>query len=492
VSTVPQDRFLIYKTKYTNLFVSVLGLFSIIILGALYFRVADNDLFARLATGRLIFESSQIPLQDPFAYSLTKDLWIDHEWLSAVFFYWTYHNSGDFGLFCLNLGIGLATLFFLRAAQRELGSDSQIQVLLLFLVLWPSSFIWNSTVRSQVFTFLLFAVELFILARIKISGRYSFALFLIPIITLWANFHGGFVVGLGFLILAAFGLGVSNWRLGIFLVLIAGISLLTILFLNPYGLSYYGFIIEAVTKTRLEITEWGMTKVSAANGIFYSICLAVLLLLISKYRIYLGLEAVLFLLVSMFFGIKHQRHVPFFLFTAAIYLPGAVSYYINASGSWFSRRIVALSNVVAFVLPVGILVESILLVNVGINWRTFSLDYSQYPVEAMDWLKANSQGGKVLVHFNEGSYVLWKGYPNFKVSIDGRYEEVYPDSTFEKALAALNPSSPKFRESFLELSPDFVILCQSTTPFEVAKSFPGSWKMIFEEDSKNCAVFGMF
>ena len=45
---------------------------------------ADPDLFARVAMGRLIHTSMSIPMQDPFAYTPVKDIWIDHEWLSGL------------------------------------------------------------------------------------------------------------------------------------------------------------------------------------------------------------------------------------------------------------------------------------------------------------------------------------------------------------------------------------------------------------------------
>jgi hypothetical protein len=57
-----------------------------------------------------------------------------------------------------------------------------------------------------------------------------------------------------------------------------------------------------------------------------------------------------------------------------------------------------------------------------LNMSAFKLDYSRQPVETFAWLSQNAEGGKILVHFNHGSYVLLHGYPRFKVSLDARYE----------------------------------------------------------------------
>src|SRR4051794_584085 len=64
---------------------------------------ADPDLFARVAMGHLALSSGAVPLHDPFAFTSKHTMWIDHEWLSGVIFYWIASTFGDFGLFTLKL-----------------------------------------------------------------------------------------------------------------------------------------------------------------------------------------------------------------------------------------------------------------------------------------------------------------------------------------------------------------------------------------------------
>ena len=49
----------------------------------------------------------------------------------------------------------------------------------------------------------------------------------------------------------------------------------------------------------------------------------------------------------------------------------------------------------------------------------------------VDVLEAANAEGNLAVPFRWGSYALWRLYPRIQVSIDGRYEETYPDATFE-------------------------------------------------------------
>jgi len=49
-----------------------------------------------------------------------------------------------------------------------------------------------------------------------------------------------------------------------------------------------------------------------------------------------------------------------------------------------------------------------------------------YPVGAVEFVRLNDLHGNLATPFNWGEYVLWKLYPQVKVSFDGRYETVYP------------------------------------------------------------------
>jgi hypothetical protein len=76
------------------------------------------------------------------------------------------------------------------------------------------------------------------------------------------------------------------------------------------------------------------------------------------------------------------------------------------------------------------------------------------------------------------------------VSIDGRYEVAYPESTVLKAVEVFDPHSPMFEESFRLLQPDLILLCNSSSSLNLAPYFPGSWKVLFREHGGNCEVLG--
>src|SRR3989339_2291474 len=83
--------------KYTFL-ITIILLVQITVLA---YNSADWDLWARLAVGKIFFQTGSVLQHDIFAYTPTKDIWIDHEWGSGVIFYFLSQHLGDYGLLML-------------------------------------------------------------------------------------------------------------------------------------------------------------------------------------------------------------------------------------------------------------------------------------------------------------------------------------------------------------------------------------------------------
>src|SRR3990172_7873500 len=129
------------------------------------FHEADEDLWGRMAAGRLTMSEGRVPEKDVFAYVPTKPLWVDHEWLSGVVFYEIHRAFGGTGLLALRAALGVGAMALLLHAAR---SVSPWTLKLLSLAAWPLlAQGFNSVVRAQAFTFLFFALTLFVLERGK-------------------------------------------------------------------------------------------------------------------------------------------------------------------------------------------------------------------------------------------------------------------------------------------------------------------------------------
>jgi hypothetical protein len=81
-----------------------------------------------------------------------------------------------------------------------------------------------------------------------------------------------------------------------------------------------------------------------------------------------------------------------------------------------------------------------------------------YPVRAVDILEAAHAEGNLAVPFRWGSYASWRLAPRIKVSMDGRYEETYPDETFEENRAFFYKDGANWDELLRRYRVDFIIV----------------------------------
>jgi hypothetical protein len=286
--------------------------------------------------------------------------------------------------------------FLLHAARGA----SPWTLTLLSLAAWPLlAQGFNSVVRAQAFTFLFFSLTLFVLEQGK--GRLA----LVPLVALWANLHGGFV--LGPLLILVYGF----YRL-------AAASLAASL-LNPYGVEYWRYLSEALLMPRPDIVEWRSADLSGIGDLHIQGALLLIVVLVwgrqprPAHLVALGGAALASLL--------HVRFAP---------LLGMVIV-VTLGGSWeatFQKR--------RHALAVGAMVLALSLVATGgaVAWlrRDLSLQMrvpaDRYPVAAVERLK--DERGNLAVFFNWGEYALYHLYHPHRgvlVSIDGRYETVYPE-----------------------------------------------------------------
>ncbi len=449
---------------------------------------ADPDLFARLAVGKLIFASHEVTSIDPFAFTPKKTLWIDHEWLSGVVFYLvsTIHFAQI--LFGLKVLLAFLTIYIFLKAQSHLRGTNYPQFTWSLITTIPCAYIWMSTIRSQVFTYLFLAILLlsFVLYEKLQSKR---VLLTVPLMMLfWSNAHGGFVVGLGLLGLFVITCAISkvaDWRLPGLILALSSIAVL----INPYpGFSYLTYIVEAVTMPRPNIDEWSPINPISADALWLNVIVLLIFIGALLDRQVIKLNSILMLLVTMFFAYRHNRLQALFFVTAAVYGEPYFSIAVNRFALLRPKFFKMLGRMFAiFILFATIAVYPRIVIFL-LNYSKFKLDLSAFPVQACDFLAAeanlkpplNNMPYRVLTEFNSGSYVLWRLFPNFQISVDGRYEELYPESTVELNNRALNGNGVEQQQALESINPDYIL---TTVPDYLSKisGFANSWKIVHQQ-----------
>ena len=444
---------------------------------------ADPDLFARISAGRLVEKYGSVVFADPFAVTDKKPIWVDHEWLSGVFFYQISQFGGDLLLFLFKSLIAVITVYILCRAQKIYSEKPGKIFIWTLLCVLNSTYIWASTARSQIFTYLFLSI---ILLGFVTYEKYNIKRFLLlqPLMMIpWANMHGGFVLGVGLQLVFFVGICFVRKKIDYFFL---SIVLFTILAtsVNPYGfVIYWSYILEAVTMPRPTIGEWAPIEImSLKNFITHISILFIIAGLFIRRTSRTDLLKILLILAGTVWGYRHQRLIAICSFILAVY---GISYFQSVIGFIEDKIPMQILRIQRAGIAFLILITPLIIYKNAqalFYSDNFRLSLEQYPVSACEWLRTNTAGGKVLIDFNNGSYVLWRLFPKFLVSLDGRYEEVYPESTVRSVSCALDVNCKDQKDELSRINPDFAIVNIKTV-----QSFADGWNIIYSD--KDYGVF---
>ncbi|GFO59601.1 hypothetical protein GMST_19260 [Geomonas silvestris] len=452
--------------------------------------LADPDLWGYLSFGRLFWTQPGFPWHDTFSYLPTKPLWVYHEWLTGVLFYPVYHVAGAAGMQLLKYALVVATVAAVWAAARTRGGAGWA-ILGSLLLISPHFGFSYSPVRAQVFTYLFFPLTLLILETHRRDGNRRVLWFLAPLFVLWANFHGGFVSGLG--IIGIYAAGALLERRDVVPYLQAGVLASLATLVNPYGYHYWTYLADALTMPRPQIDEWQSftTAIGAgdyhANAVFFLLLAVIALMMLLSARKKSLLDAMV-LGVTAYLAFGHVRHQSLFFLAMGVLAPSYVT--LGLGEDYFAKKPAAARNWARYLVT---LVFAALLVH-GCRsfWgaHPFSLvlrsnDSEQnYPVGAVQYLKSKGIKGNILPEFSWGEYLMWELPGQCRVAMDGRYETVYPREVGEAYFAFMEGWTRGNR--YLEEYPHTLVLTPPSTPAAWYVAHHG-WKKIYGD--ADCVLF---
>jgi hypothetical protein len=452
----------------------------------------DFDLWARLAVGSIFLQTGHVLRQDIFSYLPTKPLWIDHEWGTGVVLYFFAKHLGEHGIFLVKGLLIYAILMMvhktikLREGQR---SPSPLFYAFLGYALFPGI---ASLVRSQMFTYVFFSVWLFALERIRRNERKLVWVFPCTML-LWVNLHGGFVAGVGLVLLYAVGEALNRRNpLPYLLVLL---SLLPVMLVNPYGFALWRYVVEASLMPRPFIPEWQPISLSGPlqtiGGLQVHFLTGYLLLVGMTFaaglRSFLRNEKVdwtkVIVVAALFFlSVRHQRHVVFFVLAAAALFHDQIRGLLDPLRRMLDRSLpeksarlqTAVRWGVGYVLPAIILACIIPRLS-----HRIIVDYRRFPVGSLEFVKQNRLSGNLATAFDWGSYASWKLHPQCKVMLDGRYEEVFANDVSEFAMR-FAVRQDGWREVLRRFPTDIVVL-PKTYYTKADLSLLPDWKPVYQD-----------
>lgn len=469
--------------------------------------IADPDFFWHLKTGQWILQHQSLPASDPFSldppalYNLGARFILTSYWLSQVIYAAQYSLGGWWGIALLRLAL-VGVMAALFASRCDLRQPAKVGLLLLVAVqileVYPLD-------RPQIISFVFFAALLVLLDRYRQQneGENKTALHAVlaaALMLLWANMHGGFLVGqvtlLLFLVMegikffspALSPLSQRRYR-GLIIIVFSGLAASL---LNP----------NAIDSFKVLVSQGDTNVIFAGTNMEYFSSLRIF----REYKDYtvvvnwlmMALVAV-WVLVSFrrpditwlallagtaFMGCQHIRHMPFFL-VAALFFLGKCRY----------------EGVIGTIFKTALVVSSLLAVfwfsrEEVPNFQKFvrgqwGVDRS-YPVAAADFVIENNLPGPVYNTYLWGGYLIWRLGPERKIYCDGRALDPARYREYLSSTIGATSATPYWKEIFRKngIQTAIVQMQEETggmNPLAASLRRDSDWTLVFARD--NAAVF---
>lgn len=450
-------------------------------------KIGDPDLWWHLKTGEWILDHRAIPRNGLWSWVGEEREWLTHEWLFDVLAAGLYRLAGLPSLVVAKaVLVGVAFLIVARHARARGGSAG----LACLLTLWAGyATIPFTTERPQLLTYVLTAFFLWVLDGWQRGERRTLWM-LAPLVMIWANLHGAYVVA--FLLLGAYGVGEIavqgrrwadgqpvEWSRARHLGIVAAASLVLAL-VNPHGIALFTYpfrYLGAKTLTRY-VQEWFSPDFRDPRfqpfGLFLVFTLATMAASPLRPRVSRLLVLLLFTTLALY----SQRNVPLVLIAAVPMLAEHLAPLAGerARAKTALRPLGQLSAVNWVALAVLLLLIGWRLPR-GPEWRD-PVWPDTVPKGAVSYLKAHSMPGRMMNHYAWGGYLIWTLAPQYKVFIDGR-ADIYGDEVIEDFVTVWRVR-PGWDEVLEKYRIDWMLWPKTAAVAQILRASP-AWQVTYED-----------
>lgn len=480
VEGVPESRTPALTRKLLSFPVMLAGMLVVLAVLTVRSRFNDPDMWWHLKTGEIIWNTHSIPAVDTFSFTAAGHPWIAQEWLSQLTIYAAYHFGGYTGLMlwlCL-----FSSLIFIAAYALCAFYSSNAKVAFLgALTTWLFSTIGLS-VRPQLIGYLLLVLELLIVHFARTRDRRWF--FALPFVfALWINIHSSFIFGfvvLGVYLFCSFwdfqcGLLVCRrWEQRDRKALTIALALsATALFINPIGPKLLVYPLDVMLNQHANlqlITEWQQPDFSAGRSLSLLAVAGLILLVPLLRRVELRLEELLFLGVTFWFAVRHER----MLFLFGILMAPVLCRLL--ADTWehydFNRdRILPNAIMLALLLP------AVVLAFPGRDNLQKQVETGN-PTKALGFIRKSGLSGNMLNEYIFGGYLIWAA-PERKVFVDGRADVYDPTGVLaEYGNWHAAQTDPKVLLDKYDI--EFCLLPRESPMVRIIRLLP-EWKLVYSD-----------
>jgi hypothetical protein len=449
----------------------------------------DGDLGRHLTLGAYMLDTRSVPSSDILSFTKPGHARPPYEWIAQIVLTLAYRLLDLDGVVLL-VSAAIAAAFLvvhLDGVER-----SRAPLLAALVVTWAamaSSLHWLT--RPHVFSFVLFAVWIRSLERLR--TRRTAAVWQFPLLMLlWANTHGGFVLGIAAWIAYMAGWTWQAWRgaadktLGSEFLLVGAASLVASA-VTPDAWhnwdavlqNHSAFILARTVETR------ALDVLSPSVWPFVTLLSTCLLLLpvVSKRLV----PAHAFLLAGL--GAASwsiTRNIPYFALAAAPILIEWLSTSVHTRSRWLGlERALTMIEAGArgIVLPsmaVLVALGSMSLHRTQTGSSMFPFSSTFFPVAAANWIGQHPPKGNMLNDVNWGGYLLFRLWPGQRVFMDSQSD--FYGEELSRQYEQLIAGRGTWRESLTQYRIGWVIV-PASSGLAANLALEPSWKIMYEDST---------
>ena len=408
----------------------------------------DYDLWARLVMGKHVIQTGSVLYNDIYSYTPTHT-WYDPEWLTSALFYLVQSKFSAFGLTILKASLFylllIAITFAIRGYKKSKEKLNLGYYLFILLILNQLAFILG--LRCQVISFIFLSIWILILEKIK-QGNNKLLCALPFLMLLWLNSHGACIAGVGILFLYGIGEFLNKNEYKKYFIALFFVCL--VFFINPWGFEYIQFMFKSAVIDRSWINEWQSPLIYPFRTVFWYYIFLISAFFVYIYKIKLkklkfnnlNKTKLILLLTVTILSLKYIKHAGLLVTIYSIYLYDdyflIFNHLMNKLKNYLQFTTKACENIVLiknilFYLCIFVFSFYVLLtkpIATSHNIATFNF----FPVIPMEFLKENNIKGNLFSEFFNNSFIGYKGYPDIKIFLDGRQEQVYDSEIFDKSM----------------------------------------------------------
>jgi len=404
----------------------------------------DYDFWWHTATGKYIVSTGSLPEKDPFSYTSTlkenENLYPEREtfilkqyWLAQVIFYGLFDYAGPGGIILLRSLLYIMTLIFVLWQLHRWSVSTPLS----FIFVFNLFMILISRVHGErpvLFTVLFTAVIFFILEGFK-DKKNKEIFFLLPLMLLWSNLHGGFIIGVVIIMIFMFGEGlkiilkkVVYTKRQIILFYVVTTAALCLSFVNPTGWDAFAIAISSKYKPFMTgIQEYVSPFVAYYGERLYSpnywhlalVALFPVVLIIRNKKI--DLTHLILLPVFFIMSFSAIRYEDYYGIIATMILGKELDRWVK---EFFSKRFSepSYSKLMRWLTAVAFISAILYLVGYPIfkSPRFAVASGFSVPKAAVNFIEENRLKGNMFNDYGYGGYVAWRLYPWKKTFIDSR------------------------------------------------------------------------